>query len=169
MVINRVQKRLLELIGQFGAIRVDQAEALLRQQFPYIEIERTLFPLKSGGKLTQREGYLFGSNSRIHPPTVEAIDILLLVEPDATEPYLKGADPFALTFFKKRDNKLWRYDICPVAKGTEYVVCAQLENVNPKYRMILFVLGDKEQMALLHVNCEHRFVLKSGGTYHFYK
>ena len=46
-----------------------------------------------------------------------AIDIMLLMEPKHIESVQKGSEPFALTFFRQRQEKLWRYDVCIVTPG----------------------------------------------------
>ena len=93
---------------------------------------------------------------------------MLLLGPAYTEPYQKGTEPFALTFFKQRRDKLWRYDVCPVAYGTEAVISAQLEGKDYKYRMVVFVLEKEEQMQGIQVTCEHCYVLKNADEYEFY-
>lgn len=111
---------------------------------------------------------MFSRNGKLSDKIIEAIDIMLLLGSDANEPYIKGKTPFVLTFFKQREGKLWRYDICHVAYGTETVISAQLENISIKYRMLVFVLEKEEQMKGIRANCEHCYVLKNNGEYEFY-
>ena len=94
---------------------------------------------------------------------------LLLSEPEGVPQFQKGNDPFTLTFFKQREDKLWRYDICPVRPGTEARINAALENIPAKYRKILFLPDSMEQQAEIHVACEHCFVLHDKDGYHFYQ
>lgn len=93
---------------------------------------------------------------------------MLLLGPDITQPLQRTKEIFALTFYKNRDGKLWRYDICPVAYGTEAVISGQLEGENFKYRMLVFVPEKEEQMQGIYVPCEHCYVLKNNGEYEFY-
>lgn len=74
-----------------------------------------------------------------------AIDIMLLLESKTIEHMQKGAYPFTLTFFKERQEKLWRYDICIAVPGKEALLCAALEQIGHKYRMIVIVLDSSEQ------------------------
>lgn len=120
MFTTATQRVILDLLQQFGAIREDQAEKILKQTFPHAELRRTIFPLLSGRRIKQRR------------------------------------------------DKLWRYDVCPVAYGTEAVISAQLEGKDNKYRMVVFVLEKEEQIQGIQVTCEHCYVLKNAGEYEFY-
>lgn len=159
---------ILDLLAQFGAVREDQAEKILRFRFPTATLERTIFPMLTGRTIRRSNGYLFSRSGKLDEKVIEAIDIMLLLGPDANEAPLRGTDPFALTFFKRRQDKLWRYDICPVAYGTEAVINAKLENIGTKYRMLVFVPEREEQMQGIQVACEHCYVLKTDGEYEFY-
>ena len=85
--------------------------------------------------------------------------------------------PFSLTFFKQRledhhgtqEYRLWRYDVCPVPPGREALTCALLENIEHKYRLVVFVLEKAEQQERVYIPCEHCFVWKDDGEYHFFK
>lgn len=159
---------ILNLLNQFGAIREDQAERILKYKFPNAVLERTIFPLLSGGRIRKINGYLFSRSGKLNEKIIEAIDIMLILEADMSQRCIKGTEPFVLTFFKWRSEKLWRYDVCPVAYGTETVISAQLENIASKYRMIVFVPEKEEQMHGIKANCEHCYVLKNNGEYEFY-
>lgn len=168
MLMTKVQKLLLEILEQFGAIRTDQADKLLRLRYPHIDLEKTLFPLLSAHKIVQSRGYIFAPCGKLRDTIIEAIDIMLLINPDPGEPYLRGIEPFALTFFKHRKDKLWRYDICPLPSGAESVVSVRLEGINAKYRMIIFVPEHEDQMQSVTVSCEHGYAIKTGDNYNFY-
>ena len=162
------QQVILDLLHQFGAVREDQAEQILRFKFPSAKLERTITPMLTGRSIYRSNGYLFSRSGKLDDRAVEAVDIMLLLGPDPNEPFIRGADPVVLTFFKWRQNKLWRYDICPVAYGTETAVSAKLENIGTKYRMFVFVPEREDQMQGIHVDCEHCYVLKNDGEYEFY-
>lgn len=166
--MNMVQKTLMEVLEQFGALREEQAEKVLQLKFPHTTLNKTIFPLLTARQVWKSNGYILARNGRIQNKVIEAFDIMLLIEPEKTEPILKGKDPFVLTFFKKREDKLWRYDICTVAYGTENVISAQIESINAKYRMIIFVLEKEEQMQGIRVACEHCYAIKRNQEYEFY-
>lgn len=159
---------ILDLLAQFGAVREDQAEKILQFKFPNATLERTVFPMLTGRIIRRSNGYLFSRSGKLDEKIIEAIDIMLLLGPDPNEAYLRGTDPFVLTFFKWRGDKFWRYDICPVAYGTEAIICAKLENLSVKYRMLVFVPEKAEQMQGIRIGCEHCYVLKKGDKYEFY-
>lgn len=156
------------MLNLFGAVREDQAETILKMKYPNATLERTINPLITGRKINRSNGYLFSRNGKLEEKIIEAIDIMLLLGPDITQPLQRTNEIFALTFYKNRENKLWRYDICPVAYGTEAVVSGLLEGENAKYRMFVFVPEKEEQMQGIHVACEHCYVLKNNGEYEFY-
>lgn len=166
--MRKDQEVLLELLHQFGAIRESHAEAILKFKFPDVILERTLAPLVAARSIRRANGYVFSLSGKLDDTIISAFDIMLLIGPDPTESFVRGNDPVALTFFKWRQNKLWRYDICSVAYGTEAAVSAKLESIGSKYRMIVFLLEKEEQMQGIHVNCEHCYVLKNNGEYEFY-
>lgn len=159
---------LLEFINLFGAIKHTQAEKLLKLKFPNSLFDMTVNPLLSGRKIRQSGEYLFSRSGKIDDKLIEAIDIMLLLGPDISQPIMKGTQPFTLTFFKSREDKLWRYDICPITYGTEAVVSAMLENVSTKYRMLIFLPEKEEQIKALRVPCDHCYVLNKEGEYKFY-
>lgn len=153
---------------QFGALREDQVDRLIKTQFPNNKMEITLYPLLSRYLVRKNSGYLFSKNGKLQEKLIDAVDIMLLIGYEESEKFMKGTDPFILTFFKHRNGKLWRYDICPVAYGTESVISAQLEGISAKYRMLIFVLEKEEQIQGIRLSCEHCYVLKNNGEYEFF-
>ena len=162
------QKVILDLLSQFGAVREEQAEKILVSKFPAAMLENAIFPLITGRVIRRSNGYLFSRSGKLDDKIIEAIDIMLQIGPDPKEAIVRSNDPAVLTFFKWRENKLWRYDICPIAYGTETAITAKLENIGVKYRMFVFLLEKEEQMQGIHADCEHCYVLKKDGEYEFY-
>ena len=162
------QQVILDLLQQFGAVREDQAEKILQLKYPLATLERAINPMIQARTIRRSNGYLFSRSGMLDEKNIEALDIMLLIGPDPQESFARGTDPSILTFFKWRENKLWRYDICPIVYGTEAAVSAKLENTGTKYRMFVFVPEKEEQMQGIHVDCEHCYVLKNDGEYEFY-
>lgn len=159
---------IVDLLQQFGAVREDQAERILQAKYPPAILERTIYPLLTSRTINRSNGYLFSRSGKLDEKIIEAIDIMLLIGPDPNEAVIRGTNPFVLTFFKWRQDKLWRYDICPIAYGTEAAISAKLENIGVKYRMFIFVPEKEEQMQGIQLDCEHCYVLKNNGEYEFY-
>lgn len=156
------------MLNLFGAVREDQMCKILKAKFPYAKLEQTIYPLLVGKRIKRSNGYLFSKSGKLDEKIIEAIDIMLLIEPDFDMPIQRNNEMFAVTFFKQREDKLWRYDICPVSYGTEIAITTMLENENAKYRMFVFVPEKEEQMQGIRVACEHCYVLKNNGKYEFY-
>ena len=169
MLLSKPQKELLELVRQYGAIRMDQAKRLLQQRYSDLKFDTIVHQMECGALLRKDNEVLRAPDRTIKADILLAFDIMLLLEPKHIEVMQKGAEPFALTFFRQRKDKLWRYDICIVAPGREFVISTLLENIHQKCRMIVFVLNSSEQQASLTVPCEHCFAWKENGTYKFYK
>lgn len=169
MLLSKPQKELLGLLRQFGTVREDQMKQLLRQHYSNLHFDTIVHQMLCGGLIRRENGYLFEQSGVLNPAMESAVDVMLLLEPEHIEMMQKGTDPFALTFFKERQEKLWRYDICIADPGREAILCAALENINHKYRMIVFVLQSLEQQKELIIPCEHCFALKENGKYRFYK
>lgn len=162
------QQVILDLLQQFGAVREDQAEKILQLKFPTATLEKAINPMVNSRTIRRSDGYLFSRSGILDHKIIEIIDIMLLLGPEPNEAIIRGKDLSVLTFFKWRQNKLWRYDICPVAYGTEAAINAHLENAGVKYRMFVFVLEKEEQMQGIQANCDHCYVLKNDGEYEFY-
>lgn len=169
MLLSKPQKDLLEMTRQYGAVRIDQAKRLLRQKYSGLNFDTIVHQMECGALIRKENDILREPSKAINADVLLAIDIMLLLEPKHIEAMQKGTEPFALTFFRQRQEKLWRYDICIAAPGKESVICAALENIRHKYRMIVFVLGSPEQQTKLAAPCEHCFAWKKDGTYKFYK
>ena len=169
MLLSKPQKDLLDMLRQYGAVREDQAKKLLRQHYTKLHFDSVAHQMISGGLIRRENGYLCGRDGSIHEDVILAIDIMLLLEPNAVEHMQKGAYPFTLTFFKERQEKFWRYDVCIVAPGREAVISAALENIHHKYRMVVIVLDSSEQQSKFVIPCEHCFAWKENGKYKFYK
>lgn len=169
MLLSKPQKDLQELVRQFGAVRVNQAKQLLRQKYSGLNFETVVHQMECGALLRKENDILREPDRTADADMLLAIDIMLMLEPRHIEVMQKGTEPFALTFFRQRKDKLWRYDICIVTPGREPVLCAALETIRHKYRMIVFVLTTPEQQTKVTVPCEHCFAWKENGTYKFYK
>lgn len=170
MLLSRPQKNLIEILRHFGAVRENQLFQLLKMDYPNLQLEPAIRQLVCGGQIRRDSGYLMLSDGgKIDQKVLCAIDVMLLLETKHIEMIQKGSNPFTLTFFKERSEKLWRYDVCVVKPGTEILIDALLENINHKYRMIVFVLEKREQQKSLTVPCEHCYAWKQDGSYRFYK
>lgn len=169
MLLSKPQKTLIELLRCFGAVRENQAERLLRMEYPTLKTEPAINQLICGGMLRRENGLLRLPDRTPDNKILCAIDVMLLLETVHIEMVQKGSNPFALTFFKERSEKLWRYDVCVVTPGTEALISASLEAINHKYRMVVFMLENQEQQKALIAPCEYCYAWKQNGSYRFYK
>lgn len=169
MLLTVPQKYLKDLLKDFGGLKKSQIEMLLKMQGKYITYERTVIPLIRNGEAMEIGEYLTAQKGNIIRENVVAVEIMLKIESECIEVIQKGTAPFTLTFFKKRSDKLWRFDICVVKPGYELVLTSALEGINAKYRTIIFVLEYPEQQENLIAPCDYCFAWKEKGEYHFYK
>ena len=169
MLLTVPQKYLKGLLRDFGGLKKSQIDILLKMQNKYTTYERTAIPLIRNGEAMEMGKYLISQKGEIIQENVTAVEIMLMIESECIDVIQKGTEPFAVTFFKKRSEKLWRFDICVVKPGYEIVVTAALEDINPKYRTIIFVLENPEQQENLIAPCDYCFAWKENGEYHFYK
>lgn len=169
MLLSKPQKFLLEILRKFGCLRREQANLLIRMEFPGITTEPVIHQLVICGMIRQENGIITELARAPDETLLSSIDIMLLIESVHIPLYQKAEYPFTLTFFRERGEKLWRYDICPVKSGTEIAIASVLERINPKFRVIVFVLEREDQKDHLTAPCEHCFVLKQNSEYHFYK
>lgn len=178
MLLSKAQKALLDMLRRVGAMREDAARDLLLMAYPHTSWEPIVHQLECLGQIRRLHGFISRTDEEKNDPAViEAIDIMLLMEPEKVELFQQGAPPFSLTFFKQRledhhgkqEYRLWRYDVCPVLVGREAMTCALLETIEHKYRLVIFVLEKAEQQAFVRIPCEHCFVWKEQGKYRFFK
>lgn len=169
MLLTVPQKYLMGLLNDFGGLKKNQIELLLKMKNNYSNYERTATPLIRNGAAMEIGDYLTTQKGKIINENVTAIEIMLKIESECIEFIQKGTEPITVTFFKKRSEKLWRFDICVVKPGYEMIVTAALENINSKYRTVIFVLENPEQQENLIAPCDCCFAWKKNGDYHFYK
>lgn len=169
MLLNGPQKFLKGMLRDFGALRRNQVELLLKMQNPYFSYDQTVVSMIHNGLAREVGDYLTTLNGNISLENIIAIDIMLRIESEKIDVIQKGAPPFKVTFFKKKNEKLWRYDVCVVEAGKEMFITSALESINPKYRTIIFVLENPEQQENIIVPCDYCFAWKKNGEYHFYK
>ena len=163
------QKELLSLLKSFGALREDQAAKLISIKNEFAILEPTVYPLVCRGEVRRENGYIIAKNGDINPNTITAIDIMLSLESKNIEALQVGASPFNLTFFKLKEDKLCRYDICVVDSGREPIVVAALEGIFTKYRTVIFVIKNIKQQDYLYAPCDYCFAIKEQNNYKFFK
>lgn len=169
MLLTKDQKLLLEILEKFGSLRKDQIEFLLRHEYSWVQTEKTYKILSMYGHIKIYGNTVSFPDKSFDTKTIDAVDIMVNIAGESLVQYQKGNEPFLVTFFKEKDGKLWRYDVCSVAFGTEIVINADLENINTKYRKIIFLLEREEQIPALHVNCEHFFAIKQNNKFHYFR
>lgn len=169
MLLSKPQKSLLNFLRLFGVLREDQAERFLRMEYRGLRLEPLLRQLVCGGLIRRENGFLLDPEGNPEYGALEAVDVMLLLEKNHIPLFQRGAYPFSLTFFKERQGKLWRYDVCRVKPGMEPVICAALERISPGYRMLVFLLERPEQQPGITVPCECSFAWMQDGQYRFYK
>lgn len=136
MLLTVPQKYLKELLKEFGALKINQAKKLIRMKIPDYPYYKTIKPLIAVGEIKEQGEFIFDSNGIIDANIITAIDIMIEIESKKIDMLQKGKSPFTLTFFKHREEKLCRYDICIAKQGLEQVLTAELENINAKYRTV---------------------------------
>lgn len=168
MLLTKDQKLLLEILEKFGSLREDQIEFLLRHEYSWVQPEKTYKILSMYGHIRIYGNTVSLFNKSLEVNIIDAVDVMINIAGESLMQYQKGNEPFLVTFFKEKNGKLWRYDICSVAFGTESIMNAALESINPKYRKIIFLLEREEQIPALFVNCEHFFAIKQNNKFHYF-
>ena len=130
MLLTKTQKKILEIVREYGGMRADMLNSLC--------------------------------------PDAYSFEVMLAVCGHPPEIYCRGQPPFSLTFFKEREQKLCRYDICVVTDGREQVINAMLAVLGGKYGTVIFVLEEMQQAERLTVPPDCRFAVKENTKYTFY-
>lgn len=166
MLLTKTQRKILETVKEYGGMTADMLESLCPGAYAFdvalhqLEVNRRL--IKTGEYLCDDTGIICDRN------TETAFDIMLAVCAEPPEVYCRGRPPFSLTFFKEKEEKLCRYDICVVTDGREQVINAMLAGSGGKYGTVIFVLEEMQQAERLTVPPDCRFAVKENIKYTFY-
>ena len=166
MLLTKTQKKILEIVREYGGLRADMLNSLCPEAYSF---EVSLHQLEVNRKLVKTGEYYCDDTLLICDRNTEtAFEVMLAVCGHSPEIYCRGQPPFSLTFFKEREQKLCRYDICVVTDGREQVVNAMLGGMAGKYGTAIFVLEQKEQAERMIVPPDCRFAVKENAKYIFY-
>ena len=166
MLLTKTQKKILEIVREYGGMRADMLNSLCPDAYSF---EVSLHQLEVNRKLIKTGEYYCDDTALICDRNTEtAFEVMLAVCGRPPEIYCRGQPPFSLTFFKEREQKLCRYDICAVTDGREQVVNAMLGGMAGKYGTAIFVLEQKEQAERMIVPPDCRFAVKENAKYIFY-
>lgn len=166
MLLTKTQKKILEIVREYGGMRADMLNSLCPDAYSF---EVSLHQLEVNRRLIKTGEYYCDDTLLICDRNTEtAFEVMLAVCGHPPEIYCRGQPPFSLTFFKEREQKLCRYDICVVTDGREQVVNAMLGGMAGKYGTAIFVLEQKEQAERMIVPPDCRFAVKENAKYIFY-
>ena len=166
MLLTKTQKKILDIVREYGGMRADMLNSLCPEAYSF---EVSLHQLEVNRKLIKTGEYYCDDTLLICDRNTEtAFEVMLAICGQPPEIYCRGQPPFSLTFFKEREQKLCRYDICVVTDGREQVVNAMLGGMAGKYGTAIFVLEQKEQAERMLVPPDCRFAVKENAKYIFY-
>ena len=166
MLLTKTQKKILEIVREYGGMKAEMLKKLCPEAYSF---EVSLHQLEVNRKLIKTGEYYCDDTLLICDRNTEtAFEVMLAVCGRPPEIYCRGQPPFSLTFFKEREQKLCRYDICVVTDGREQVVNAMLGGMAGKYGTAIFVLEQKEQAERMIVPPDCRFAVKENAKYIFY-
>lgn len=166
MLLTKTQKKILEIVREYGGMKAEMLKRLCPEAYSF---EVSLHQLEVNRRLIKTGEYYCDDTVLICDRNTEtAFEVMLAVCGCPPEIYCRGQPPFSLTFFKEREQKLCRYDICVVTDGREQVVNAMLGGMAGKYGTTIFVLEQKEQAERMIVPPDCRFAVKENAKYIFY-
>lgn len=166
MLLTNTQKKILEIVREYGGMKAEMLKKLCPEAYSF---EVSLHQLEVNRRLIKTGEYYCDDTALICDRNTEtAFEVMLAICGHPPEIYCRGQPPFSLTFFKEREQKLCRYDICVVTDGREQVVNAMLGGMAGKYGTAIFVLEQKEQAERMIVPPDCRFAVKENAKYIFY-
>ena len=166
MLLTKTQKNILEIVREYGGMKAEMLKRLCPDAYSF---EVSLHQLEVNRRLIKTGEYYCDDTLLICDRNTEtAFEVMLAICGQPPEIYCRGQPPFSLTFFKEREQKLCRYDICVVTDGREQVVNAMLGGMAGKYGTAIFVLEQKEQAERMLVPPDCRFAVKENAKYIFY-
>lgn len=170
MMLGDTQQKTLEYLKQYGCLREDQIEKLLKSQFSYVDMQSVKKQLGYYGMIDDIGGFIALPEKQPETEIISAIDVMLEFPLSDIQLHMAAPEPFNLTFFKNnKDGKLCRYDVCHCKPGIERVLSAQLESLNEKYRTVLIMLDNVNQQKNIMISPDHCFVVREDGQIKFYK
>ena len=166
MLLTKTQKKILEIVREYGGMRADMLNSLCPDAYSF---EVSLHQLEVNRKLIKTGEYYCDDTALICGRNTEtAFEVMQAVCGHPPEIYCRGQLPFSLTFFKEREQKLCRYDNCVVTDGREQVINAMLAALGGKYGTVIFVLEGTKQAERLTIPPDCRFAVKENTKYTFY-
>ena len=166
MLLTKTQKKILEIVREYGGMKAEMLKRLCPDAYSF---EVSLHQLEVNRRLIKTGEYYCDDTALICDRNTEtAFEVMLAICGPPPEIYCRGQPPFSLTFFKEREQKLCRYDICVVTDGREQVVNAMLGGMAGKYGTVIFVLEGTKQAERLTVPPDCRFAVKENTKYTFY-
>ncbi len=166
MLLTKTQKKILEIVREYGGMKAEMLKRLCPDAYSF---EVSLHQLEVNRRLIKTGEYYCDDTALICDRNTEtAFEVMLAVCGHPPEIYCRGQPPFSLTFFKEKDEKLCRYDICVVTDGREQVINAMLAVLGGKYGTVIFVLEEMQQAERLTVPPDCRFAVKENTKYTFY-
>ena len=166
MLLTKTQKKILEIVREYGGMKAEMLKRLCPDAYSF---EVSLHQLEVNRRLIKTGEYYCDDTLLICDRNTEtAFEVMLAVCGRPPEIDCRGQPPFSLTFFKEREQKLCRYDICVVTDGREQVVNAMLGGMAGKYGTVIFVLEGTKQAERLTVPPDCRFAVKENTKYTFY-
>ena len=167
MLLTKTQKKILEIVREYGGMRADMLNSLCPDAYSF---EVSLHQLEVNRRLIKTGEYYCDDTALICDRNTEtAFEVMLAICAEPPEIYCRGRPPFSLTFFKEKEEKLCRYDICVVEPGKEPVVSALLEGMETAGRIVITVLESLERGEYLRVPCDTYICIKEKTEYRFYK
>lgn len=167
MLLTKTQKKILEIVREYGGMKAEMLKRLCPEAYSF---EVSLHQLEVNRKLIKTGKYYCDDALLICDRNTEtAFEVMLAICGHPPEIYCRGQPPFSLTFFKEREQKLCRYDICVVERGKEPVVSAMLELTDPAGRVVIAVLESLDRGEYLRVPCDTYICIKEKTEYRFYK
>ena len=171
MLLTKQQHFVFDWLREYGGLKIEHIVALLKMKYDNetLHLEPILRQLTEK-QMVKKEGNLYlASGKTADLPLLNALDIMLMLSTKDIQTARRGHEPFLLTFFKQKNEKLYRYDVLTVSRGDEPVVCAQLEGIKHKYRVVILMLDSLDQQELIQIGCDHIFAVTENGGPKFYR
>lgn len=180
MLLYGYQKTIMDILKTLGAARVNQIKALVKGAFPdhfkqdkaFVDVGTQIEQMVCHGELRRCGNIILysGGEEDIDADLLAAVDVMLQLSGGmGLHLYRRGDPPAKLTFFREREDKLIRYDICCL-DGSEHYLTACFSGPADKYRTLIFITADASLRRRLPVETDHCYAVRGRGhQYHFYK
>jgi hypothetical protein len=173
--LNMAQKRVMELLGEYGALKQSQLEAMLLQgEWAHTpNLDGYLRQLEGERKIKILHGddgaYICLPDAKPDGDAGDAFDVLLFFRQRALH-HRRGRPPVQVLFYYEAENHVHEAFVLVVRPGAEREISDFADaNLSGEFQTVFFLCESDAQFKTISARCKHLCALRVGGKIQFFK